>query len=109
MGPIIRALLATATYRGKIFGTMELMTAKLFYTPSYRCIFLYYKERSILIAISQNTANDSLGVHRRRNHQMTKNQEQEPTQEEPKSIHQSLNKRAIRTLDAIRSRAWKDK
>jgi aquaporin Z len=43
--PIIGALLATAAYRGKIFGTMELMTAKLFHTPSYRCIFLYCKER----------------------------------------------------------------
>ena len=43
--PIIGALLATAAYRYKIFGTMELMTAKLFHTPSYRCIFLYCKER----------------------------------------------------------------
>jgi aquaporin Z len=43
--PIIGALLATAAYSGRIFGTLELMTGKLFHTPSYRCIFLYCKER----------------------------------------------------------------
>ena len=43
--PVIGALLATSAYRAKIFGSMELMTAKLFHTPSYRCIFLYCKER----------------------------------------------------------------
>jgi hypothetical protein len=60
-----------------------------------------------LIAISQNTSNDSLGVHHHRNHnQIAKNQEE---RQEPKSIHQSLHKRAISTLDAIRSRAWKEK
>jgi glycogen debranching enzyme len=62
-----------------------------------------------LIAISQNTANDSLGVHHQK-HQLTENQEQGQRQEEeePKSIHPSLYKRAISTLDAIRSRAWKE-
>ena len=43
--PIIGALLAAIAYRARIFGTMELMTGKLFHTPSYRCIFLYCKER----------------------------------------------------------------
>ena len=42
---IIGALLAAIAYRAKIFGTMELVTRKLFQTPSYRCIFLYCKER----------------------------------------------------------------
>jgi Glycosyl-hydrolase family 116, catalytic region len=64
-----------------------------------------------LIAISQNTANDSLGVHHHRrnyNNQNAKNQER-GQKEETKSIHPSLHKRAISTLDAIRSRVWKDK
>ena len=62
-----------------------------------------------LIAISQNTVNDSLGIHNhhRSNHQVVKNQLQQG--QEPKPIHQSLHKRAISTLDAIRSRAWKKK
>ena len=67
-----------------------------------------------LIAISQNTANDSLAVHRhsRHNHRMAQNLEQGGEQEqsqEPKSVHPSLHKRAISTLDAIRRRAWKEK
>jgi len=63
---------------------------------------------SYLIAISQNTANDSLGVHRhsRRNHRMA--QDHEGIQV-PKAVHPSLHKRAISTLDTIRSRAWKEK
>src|SRR5919197_485213 len=62
-----------------------------------------------LIAISQNTVNDSLGIHHhhRSNHQGVKNQLQQS--QEPKFINQSLHKRAISTLDAIRSRAWKEK
>ena len=38
--PIIGGLIAAAAYRARIFGTMRLKTAKLFHTPSYRCIFL---------------------------------------------------------------------
>jgi glycogen debranching enzyme len=70
-----------------------------------------------LIAISQNTTNDSLGIYHHRdnpnNNQMTVNQEQEhgqqQQQQEAKSIRTSLNKRAISTLDTIRTRMWKDK
>jgi hypothetical protein len=63
-----------------------------------------------LIAISQNTSNDSLGVHHHNsNHQISKNHDQGQTKEEPKAVHQSLHKRAISTLDAIRNRAWKEK
>jgi Glycosyl-hydrolase family 116, catalytic region len=61
-----------------------------------------------LIAVSQNTSNDSLGVHR--DSHMSKNQEEvQEQQEESKFVHESLHKRAIRTLDAIRNRVWKDK
>jgi hypothetical protein len=61
-----------------------------------------------LIAISQNTSNDSLGIHSHRH--MSKSQEQaQKQQEEPKSVHESLHKRAISTLDAIRNRVWKEK
>src|SRR5918912_1003597 len=59
-----------------------------------------------LIAISQNTFNDSLGVHRHGHRRMlseprtrTKKQEEEED-EKPKSIHEFLQKRAISTLDA---------
>jgi glycogen debranching enzyme len=50
-----------------------------------------------LIAISQNTANDSLTIHHHKR------------QEPMLPVHQSLHKRAISTLDAIRNRAWKEK
>ena len=66
-----------------------------------------------LIGISQNTINDSLGVHHRLNvndKQIIKDQGHEQWQDEKeKSIHPSLHKRAISTLDAIRNRAWKEK
>jgi hypothetical protein len=80
-----------------------------------------------LIAISQNTANDSLTIQRgrRRNHQSARNHKQlgeekrtrqelrgvEGEQEERElvPVHESLHKRAISTLDAIRNRAWKEK
>jgi hypothetical protein len=62
-----------------------------------------------LIAISQNTSNDSLGVHSHSHRRMSKSQEQGQIREEPKSIHESLHKRAISTLDAIRNRVWKEK
>jgi hypothetical protein len=67
-----------------------------------------------LVAISQNTSNDSLGIdrhhsHHRSNQQITtKNHKQEQIQE-PKPVHESLHKRAISTLDAIRNRTWKEK
>src|ERR1051325_1124084 len=69
-----------------------------------------------LIAISQNTANDSLTIHHHqhhnddRSHQVAKNQEQGRGGQEPmRPVHQSLHKRAVSTLDAIRNRAWKEK
>jgi hypothetical protein len=34
---------------------------------------------------------------------------QEEEQEKPNSIHESLHKRAISTLDAVRNRVWKEK
>jgi glycogen debranching enzyme len=67
-----------------------------------------------LIAISQNTVNDSLGVHhynhRIDNKQVTESQLQEQKQkkEEEKSICPSLYRRAISTLDVIRNRVWKE-
>ena len=69
-----------------------------------------------LIAISQNTFNDSLGIHRHGRRRMSsksqeqglKNQQEEGV-EKPKVVHESLQKRAISTLDAVRSRAWKEK
>ena len=65
-----------------------------------------------MIGISQNTVNDSLGVHHRRrvnNKQIIEDQEKEQRQDEKeKLIHPSLHKRAISTLDAIRNRAWKE-
>jgi hypothetical protein len=77
-----------------------------------------------LIAISQNTANDSLTIdHSRRNHQMARKDKQgelkqtqelgeeqeEQTEREMIPVHESLHKRAISTLDTIRNRAWKEK
>jgi familyl 116 glycosyl hydrolase-like protein len=67
-----------------------------------------------LIAISQNTSNDSLRVHRHSHRRMSsKSREQQlkkqEEEEEPKSVHESLHKRAISTLDAVRNRVWKEK
>jgi hypothetical protein len=71
-----------------------------------------------LIATSQNTTNDSLGVHRhghghRRMPSKIQEQglrkQQEEEEEKPKLLHESLQKRAISTLDAVRSRVWKEK
>jgi glycogen debranching enzyme len=53
-----------------------------------------------LVAITENTANDSLRVH---------HQEDKQQQEEPKTIHQNLHNRALSTLDAIKNRVWKEK
>src|ERR687887_2555902 len=47
-----------------------------------------------LIAISQNTANDSLGVHRHRRMSKSKEQAEKKQQEAPKLVHESLHKRA---------------
>jgi len=44
LAPTLGASLARAAYRGKIFGNLELKTAKLFHTVSYECIFLHCKE-----------------------------------------------------------------
>ena len=54
-----------------------------------------------LVAITENTVNDNFRIH----DQHKKKQQQEPK----KTIHQNLQRRAISTLDAIRSRVWKDK
>jgi hypothetical protein len=71
-----------------------------------------------LIATSQNTTNDSLGVHRHSHghrRMPSKSQEQglrkqqEEEEEKPKLLHESLQRRAISTLDAVRSRVWKEK
>ena len=68
-----------------------------------------------LIAISQNTSNDSLGVHHHSHHRrMSKTREQglkkqQQGEEEPKLVHESLHKWAISTLDAVRNRVWKEK
>jgi hypothetical protein len=78
-----------------------------------------------LIAISQNTANDSLAIgHGPHDHKIGKKYKQgrlkpreEPTGQvrEPEGsrlippVHESLYKRSISTLDTIRNRAWKDK
>ena len=66
-----------------------------------------------LIGISQNTINDSLGVHHchciNNKNQIIENQEQGQRLNQEKLIHLSLHKRAISTLDAIRNRVWKEK
>jgi hypothetical protein len=54
-----------------------------------------------LVAITENTVNDNFRIH----DQKKKKQQQEPK----KTIHQNLQSRAISSLDAIRSRVWKDK
>jgi glycogen debranching enzyme len=54
-----------------------------------------------LVAITENTVNDNFRVH----DQHKKEKQQEPK----KTNHQNLHNRAISTLDAIRSRVWKDK
>ena len=43
-GPLIGSLVATFTFKKNIFGSIEIRTAKLFHTSSYRCIFLACKE-----------------------------------------------------------------
>ena len=62
-----------------------------------------------LIAISQNTSNDSLLVNGKHhsNNNVTKNLGQEV--ESGKSLHESLHKRANSTLDALKMRTWKEK
>jgi Glycosyl-hydrolase family 116, catalytic region len=60
-----------------------------------------------LVAITENTVNDSLKVTRRRK---LKGQEKEQKQAESKKIiDHNLHNRANRTLDAIKARAWKEK
>jgi len=54
-----------------------------------------------LVAITENTVNDNFRIH----DQHKIEQQQEPK----KTIHQNLYNRAISTLDAIKSRVWKDK
>jgi glycogen debranching enzyme len=56
-----------------------------------------------LVAITENTTlNDNLRVTRKYN-------QGEKEAREPKTLDQSLHNRANRTLDAIRTRAWKEK
>jgi glycogen debranching enzyme len=52
-----------------------------------------------VVAITENTPNDSLKVTRKHNRE----------EEEEKILDQNLLNRSIRTLDAIRTRPWKDK
>jgi glycogen debranching enzyme len=52
-----------------------------------------------VVAITENTPSDSLKVTRKHNRE----------EEEEKILDQNLLNRSIRTLDAIRTRAWKDK
>jgi hypothetical protein len=55
-----------------------------------------------LVAITENTVNDNFRIYH--------DQHKEKQQQEPKkTIHQNLQRRAISSLDAIRSRVWKDK
>ncbi len=69
-----------------------------------------------LIGISQNTINDGLGVyhysHSSHKQSMESQEQRRKQQEEEKeegSIHPSVHKRAISTLDIIRNRAWDEK
>jgi hypothetical protein len=55
-----------------------------------------------LVAITENTMNDSLKATRKHNRG-------EKESAEPKTIDRNLHDRANRTLDAIRTRAWKEK
>jgi hypothetical protein len=56
-----------------------------------------------VVAITENTMNDSLRVTRN----TSNNREGE--EEEAKILDQNIHNRSSRTLDAIRARAWKDK
>jgi glycogen debranching enzyme len=62
-----------------------------------------------LVAISQNTANDSLTISHDRNYEMSENQVGGPGPQDPMVVYKSLHNRAISTLKAIRNRAWKEK
>jgi hypothetical protein len=67
-----------------------------------------------LIAITENTSDDSLRLHSHHyeDQDSKKNQTKEQKEQqdkELKSIHQKLYNRSTSTLDAIRSRIWKDK
>ncbi|HET7285034.1 MAG TPA: hypothetical protein VFI70_10145 [Nitrososphaeraceae archaeon] len=55
-----------------------------------------------LIAISQNTTNDSLRIHYQNHYNKEQNQGS-------KIIHEELHNRAVSTLDTMRKRTWKDK
>jgi hypothetical protein len=55
-----------------------------------------------LVAITENTVNDSLKL-------ITSKHNKEHEQTESKILDQNLYERSNRTLDAIRARAWKDK
>jgi familyl 116 glycosyl hydrolase-like protein len=59
-----------------------------------------------LVAITENTINDSLKVTRGRKRN---GQEEEQKQTKSKILDQNLRNRSNRTLDAIRTRAWKEK
>ena len=55
-----------------------------------------------LIAITENTTSDSLKVTRKR-------EEDKESDAEERILDQDLHNRSLRTLDAIRTRAWKEK
>jgi len=62
-----------------------------------------------LVAISQNTARDSLTIYHDRNYEMPENQERGLGPQDPLMVYKSLHNRAISTFNAIRNRAWKEK
>jgi hypothetical protein len=62
-----------------------------------------------LIAITENTSYDSLRLHHNQGKKKKQTKQQKEKQQEMNSIHQKFYARATSTLDAIRSRVWKDK
>ena len=62
-----------------------------------------------LIAITENTSYDSLRLHHNQGKKKKQTKQQKEKQQEMNSIHQKFYTRATSTLDAIRSRVWKDK
>jgi len=62
-----------------------------------------------LIAVTENTSYDSLSLHHNQDKKKKQTKQQKENQQEINSIHQKFYTRATSTLDAIRSRIWKDK
>jgi hypothetical protein len=65
-----------------------------------------------LIAITENTSNDSFTLHQSNNsgnNNKQKKIKQQPQEQELNSIHQNLYNRASKSLDTIKNKVWKDK